>query len=66
MIGQIPARYRSASGFEQVRAISTCRDSSNLLEPGRRLVRSSSKANYITPSWPQTGLRLVADLSQTW
>ena len=29
--------------FEQVRAISTCRDSSNLLEAGRRQVRSWSR-----------------------
>jgi len=31
-----PASNLSATRFEQVRAISTCRDSSNLLEPGRR------------------------------
>ena len=33
------ASNRSATRFEQVRAISTCPDSSNLLEPGRRPVR---------------------------
>ena len=58
-------------GFEpvcdQVRAGSSYldsrrRDSSNLLEPGRRPVRSWSKPNSITLSWSQTGLRLVADL----
>jgi len=53
-------------GFEpvcdQVRAISTCRDSSNLLEAGRRPVRSWSKPNFITLSWSQTGPKLVADL----
>jgi len=39
------ASNRSATRFEQVRAISTCRDSSNLLEvePGSRPVRSWSK-----------------------
>jgi len=56
-------------GFEpvcdQVRAGSTCRDSSSLLEPGRRPVRNWSKTNSITLSWSQTGPRLVADLSQT-
>ena len=53
-------------GFElvcdQVRAISTCRDSSSLLEPGRRPVHSWSKPNSIMLSWLQTGPRLVADL----
>jgi len=53
-------------GFEpvcdQVRAISTCRDTSNLLEPGRRPVRSWSKPNSITLFWSQTGPKLVADL----
>jgi len=54
-------------GFEpicdQVRAGSSyraCRDSSNLLELGRRPVRSWSKPNSITLSWSQTGPRLVA------
>ena len=37
---------------------SICRDSSNLLEPGRRPVRS--KFHYAI--WSQTGPRLVADL----
>jgi len=45
------ASNRSATSFEQVRAISTGRDSSNLLEAGHRPVRS----------WSQTGSKLVAD-----
>jgi len=53
---------QSATRFEQVRATSTCRDSSNLFEPGRRPVRSWSKPNSITLYWSQTGPRLVADL----
>jgi len=61
----IPAANRSATRFEQVRAILTCRDSSNLVEPGRRPVRSWSKPTSITLSWSQAGPRLVADLSQT-
>ena len=34
----LPAANQSATRLEQVRAISTCRDSSNLLESGRRPV----------------------------
>ena len=48
--------------FEKVRAISTCRDSSNLLEPGRTWSQTGSKPNSITLSWSQTGPRLVTDL----
>jgi len=54
-----------ATRFQYVRAISTCQDRSNLLEPGRRPVCSWSKPNSITLSWSQTGPRLVADMSQT-
>ena len=42
-----PAANRSVTRFEQVRAISTCRDSSNLLEPGRRPVRSQIPLCYL-------------------
>ena len=41
-----PAANRSATRFEKVRAISTCLDSSNLLEPGRRPVRSQIPLRY--------------------
>jgi len=54
--------------FELVRAISKCRDSSNLLEDGRR-PETGSNPNFITLSasklvwsWSQTGSKLVADL----
>ena len=54
MIGQISARCRSATSsdlsattFEQVRAISTCRDSSNLLESGRRPAAIRNLAYYL-------------------
>jgi len=49
---------------DQVRAGSSYLDMSrsNLLEPGRRQVRSWSKPNSITLSWSQTGSKLVADL----
>jgi len=52
-----PSTNRSATRFEQVGAISTCRDSSNLLEPGRR--RFEAKFHYAI--WSQTGPKLVAD-----
>ena len=41
--GPRPALNLSATSFEQVRTISTCPDSSNLLEAGRRPVRSWSR-----------------------
>jgi len=56
---------RSATSFEQVRAISTSRDSSNLLEAGRRPVRSQfNYAIWFAPGskWSQTGSKLVAKL----
>jgi len=37
----------------------------DLLEPGRRPVRSWSKPNSITLSWSQTGSKMVADKSRT-
>jgi len=51
--------------LEQVPAISTCRDSSDLLEPGRSLAdRFAAVLSQIpyTLSWSQTGSKLVAGL----
>jgi len=47
----------AATRFEQDRAISACRESSNVLEPGRTPVRSCSKSGR-----SEAGRRLVADL----
>ena len=41
-----PAANRSETRFEQVRSISTCLDSSNLLEPSHRPVRSQIPLRY--------------------
>jgi len=53
-------------GFEpvcdQVRAISTCRDSSNLLEAGRRPVRSQIPLRYLVADKFETGRGPIADL----
>jgi len=53
-----PAANQSATRFEEVRAISTCRDSSDLLEPGR----SRFEAKFCYTIWSQTGSKQVADL----
>jgi len=45
----------STTSFEQVRAISTCRDSSNLLEDGRTSVQSQIPLHYLVRSWSHTG-----------
>jgi len=55
------ASNRSATSFEQVRTISTCRDSSNLLESGRRPVRG--QIHYAI--WFEVGRGPVADLLRT-
>ena len=55
----------SATSFEQVRAISTCRDRSNLLEAGLRPVRSQIPLRYLVRSWFETGRRQVRSWSQT-
>jgi len=46
----------------QVRVISTCRDSSNLLEAGRRPVRSQIPLRYLVADRFEAGSKLVADL----
>ena len=53
---------RSATSFEQVRAISTCPDSSNLLNAGRRPVRSQIPLRYLVADSFEAGRGPVADL----
>jgi len=56
------ASNRSATSFEQVRAISTCGDSSNLLEAGRPLVRSQIPLRYLDTDRFEADRGPVADL----
>jgi len=58
-LDQLRTGLRPGSRLEQVRAISTCRDSSNMLEPGRRPVRSQIPLCY-------PGLRLGRRPAASW
>jgi len=62
--GPRPASDRPPTSFDQVRAISTCRDSSksNLLEPGRRPIRSQIPLRYLVADRSEAGRRPVTDL----
>jgi len=60
--GPPPASNLSATSFEQDRAISTCRGSSNLLVAGRRPLRSQIPLRYLVADRFEAGRGPIADL----